>query len=113
MRISQSYRPTPHVRTLSPGFPDQQDSGGHVPWVETKLPKTIQPAAGHIGQIQRGRSGATYPMCHHRELIVEVYVDVLVPLQARKSRRDQRVLNPRDFRYVNAAVVQIGARPAL
>src|SRR5579862_552866 len=93
MRASQTRRLAVHVRTASARFGDQQNSRGHVPGIQSEFPEGIQAAASYIREIERGRTGAPDAMRDHRELIVEMYVHVLVPLAAGKTGGHQRVVD--------------------
>ncbi len=95
MRTAQARRRSVHVRTFAARFGDQQNAGGHVPGIQAKFPKGIQPPAGYIGQIQRRGSGAPHAMRDHGELIVEMHVDVLMPLAAGESGGDECVVDVR------------------
>ena len=33
------------------------DSGGHIPWIEAELPKGVDPAASDVAKVDGGRSG--------------------------------------------------------
>src|SRR5579862_6767961 len=67
-----------HVGADAAGFADQQNSRGHVPWIELEFPKHVQSATGDVCQIQRRRSRTPDAVRLHRELIEKMYVDVLV-----------------------------------
>src|SRR5689334_14940103 len=86
VRTAQAYRTAFHIRTLAAGFSDQQDSRRHVPRVQAKFPKAIQAPARDVRQIESCRTGPSDAVRHHRELVVEVDVDVLMPFLAGKSR---------------------------
>ena len=40
------------VGELSSGFPNDDRSGGHVPWVEAHLPKSIEASGCDVTEIQ-------------------------------------------------------------
>ena len=93
MRAAQACGLAVHIGTLSTRFMDQQKSGRHVPRIQTKFPERVQAARSHVSQVERGGSGTPHAMRDHRELIVEVDVDVLVALAAGKPGGDQRVID--------------------
>src|SRR5439155_6399389 len=92
------------------GFGDQQNAGGHIPWLQTEFPEQIQAAARNKSQVERGGTRAPHSMRGHGELVIEMDVDVMAPLAAGKSRGPQAVGKTAGARDVNAAMIEI--RPA-
>ena len=71
-----------HLSDTSAGFLDDQFPRGPVPGVQIEFPKTIQPACRHIGQIQGSRARAAHSVGAQRDLVIEVNIDILMPLFA-------------------------------
>jgi len=44
-------------REAPPRLGNEEAPGGDVPWSQFFLPVSVEPAGGHIGQVQRGRTG--------------------------------------------------------
>ena len=53
-KILASFR----VRNQPPGLPDEQRTGCHIPYFQSKFPETIHAACRDISQIECGRTGA-------------------------------------------------------
>ena len=91
------------VRHLAARFLEQQDAGGGVPGIQVELPESFIAAAGHVGQVERGRAGAPHSMRAQGELVVEVNVRIVVALAAGEAGRHQRLGQIRDRRHVHRA----------
>ena len=78
--------------------------------MQVEFPEQVQPPAGDIGQVERGRSGPAHAVRQHRELIEEVNVDVLMAPARRKAGGGQRVLHAVHLGHVNPLAVQKRSR---
>jgi len=76
---------TIEARHRASGLLHQQDSGAGIPRIQVELPETVVAARGHIGQIERSRTGAADAMRAQGDLVVEVNVGTLVALETRKA----------------------------
>ena len=113
MRPVQTMSPALHVRYLAARFFNQQFTSCHVPGAQAEFPKSVQPAASHVRQINGRRAAPPDAMRHDRQLIKEVNIDVQVPAAAGESRGEQRHSDARCCRNLNAPVVQVSATAAL
>src|SRR4051812_42807068 len=105
MRTPELKLPAVHVGANPASLLDQQRPGGHVPWVQSELPKRVQPPTGDIREIEGRGPRAPHAMREHRELIVEMHVHVLMPLAGRKSGRREAVLDVGDLRDANGSAI--------
>ena len=113
LRCRKRMKRAVHVAHAPAGFADQQDSGGHVPGIETEFPERVEPAAGDIGQVDRRRPGAADAVRRHGHLVIEVDVHVVMTLAAGEAGGGEAIGEARRLRHVNAAVVQPCSRSAL
>ena len=89
--LLSSRKGAPSKRVIAPPrFHHQQRTGGGVPWVEMELPEAVDAAAGGVGQVERGGTGAAHAVRAQRELLVEVDVGADVPFAAGKAGGQQR-----------------------
>src|ERR1035437_6813551 len=94
LRRGNPVRAAMHFADRAARLGDQQRARRHIPGLESELPERVETTAGDIGQIDGGRSGAPDSVRCHGHLVVEVDVDVLVPLAAGKSGGSQAILQP-------------------
>ena len=57
LRVLDADVPAREVGDEPAGFADQEHARGDVPGREMLLPEAVEPAGGHVGQVERGRAG--------------------------------------------------------
>src|SRR4051794_33023856 len=97
-----------HVRCAPASLAHQERAGRHIPRLQSELPEEVEAPTRNIRQIDRGRPGPANAVRGHRELIVKMDVDVVMPLAAGKTGRGETVGDSFDRGNLDAPVVQIG-----
>src|ERR1700722_20368501 len=77
--VKQEWRAI-EARDRAARFFHDQHTSRRVPRIEIELPEAVKASAGHVAQIERGRSSAAYAVRSQRDLVVEVNIRILVPL---------------------------------
>src|SRR5688572_512748 len=98
------------VADESARFLDEKRAGGHVPRRQSKLPERIEPAARHVGKVERRGARAA----HARALLHDVLQLVRIKIDARafaerEAGADQGIAQAQALRNADAAIVQICA----
>src|SRR5690242_13236710 len=104
---------TVHVADAAARFADQENSRRHVPGVQAELPERVEAPSGDVRQVDRRRTGAAHAVRSHRYLVIEMDVDVVMPLPAGKAGGSETVRQALRLRYLNPVIVQPGAGAAL
>ena len=98
MDTATRYDVAPEQKFVAPGevgygatrFPDEQHPGSHVPRLEVVLIERVEPAAGYVSQINRGRPhpAQTVGLLHQRLQNVQVAAHLSEGI-IRETRSDQ------------------------
>ena len=73
------------------GFLNQKHARCRVPRIQVEFPEAVVASAGDIGQIERGRPGASHSMRAQRDLVIEVNIRILVPLVAGETGAEDAI----------------------
>ena len=77
----------------SAGLAHDQRAGGDVPRLQVLLPEAVEPARGHVAEVERRRSQPAHGACpaeerpEHRDEIGGLLVDVVGKARSRAARR--------------------------
>src|SRR5690242_10772689 len=103
-----------HVAHVAARLFDNQRAGGDIPLLEAEFPKTVDAAAGDVGEVERRRTGAAHALHPRHEGLPEREV-VAPPFAAvvRKAGSQQRELEGRDSAHADWFAVEPRALAAL
>jgi len=87
----QLKRRTIETADLASGLFNDQHARSRVPGIEIEFPEAVVASAGHIAEIEGGRSRPAYTVGAQRDLMIEKNVGILMALVAGKSGRKQRL----------------------
>ena len=65
-----------HVGDFATGFLDDNDTGGYVPRIQTKLPETVETTHGHVSEIEGRGAIAANAVRAQGKVPVEVEVGI-------------------------------------
>ena len=83
--------PAVEIRHDAAGFADKEYTRRDVPWRKHQFPESIEPPAGHVGEVER-RSSSTPDACGlpaDVDELLRISIEQMMPLE-RESRADQR-----------------------
>src|SRR5262249_40259422 len=90
-------------------FAHQQNPGRGVPGVQAKFPEAVKAAAGHAGQIKRGRAVTADSVRTEREVVVVVNVVARTPFMHGKTGAKQAGGKRSDLRHRERFAVECRA----
>jgi len=91
---------------------DQQNAGGHIPFVQSEFPENVEAAGRHTRQIERGGAVAAHAVRAQREIPIVVNVRAGHALVRGEAGAEQAGGELVDFRDPKRLAVQCGALAA-
>src|SRR5580692_7252509 len=77
--------PTLKVGHSPSGLGHDEYTRCRVPGIEVEFPEAVKTSTGHAAEIKRRRARSPHSVGVQRDLVVEEYIRVLVPLMAGKT----------------------------